>query len=242
MKLWLIFPDPGERLVGMLLSSAPLWWGMTGREKRGNRREMRDTERGGCERWSGEGRAAAGPVVILQGVKGCQRPCNPPAPLPSYPLYHPLHLTMTNRICSLSKSHRLPLLIFSFLTQWSSSHLSFTLPRSWSAHRDRLSLPGLAAELIGLARRSHWFPQQQHLESHLMGLGTFANLSTSFGCGARCQAGWSGTWQEGISIGRPFLEPWVKSNSKAFAYLTLCALALEAVEFNAEWLTNRLMC
>lgn len=40
----------------------------------------------------------------------------------------------------------------------------------------RLSLPGLAAGLIGLAMRNYPFPQWQHLESHLMGLGTFANL------------------------------------------------------------------
>ncbi len=107
MKLWLIFTHPGGHQVVMHLSSAPLWWGMTGEKKKGNRREMRETEGDEVE-W----RAATRPVVILQGVRGCQWPCNPPPPLPSFPLYHPLHLTMTNRICSLSKSHRLPLLLF----------------------------------------------------------------------------------------------------------------------------------
>lgn len=49
--------------------------------------------------------------------------------------------------------------------------------------------------------------------------------------------GWSGSWVEGIST-EPFLNPWVKLNSNAFSYLTICALALEAVKFNFEWLTN----
>lgn len=219
--------------------------GMKKKKKKngGTEEKSNDGGRGGVKRWSEEARGeerATGPVVILQGVWGCQRPCNPPPtpalhPLSIIPSTSPwqtgsaLYQRATGYLSSFS----------SFLTQRSSSHLSFPLPGS--AHRDRLLLPGLAAELPGLARRSHQFPQWQHLESHLMGLGAFANLSTSFGYGARCQAGWSGTWLERISIGRPFLEPWVKSNSKAFAYLTIYGLALEAAELNAEWLENRMM-
>lgn len=235
MKLWLIFTHPGGHLVGTLLSSAPEEVRNDEREKKGNRREW---ERLKGEGWSGEQRQglwssyrvyeAASGLVILP------HPC--PPSLSIIPSTSPwqtgsaLYQRATGYLSSFS----------SFLTQRSSSHLSFALP--WSACRDRLSLPGLAVELIGLARRSHQFPQWQHLGSHLMGLGAFANLSTSFGCGACCQVGWSGTWLEGISIGRPILEPWVKSNSKAFAYLTICVLAPEAAKFNAEWLTNRLMC
>lgn len=122
----------------------------------------------------GRGKTPAGaakqPVVNLRGARGCQMPCNPPRTItttttttatlppraPSFPLYHPLHLTMTNPICSLSKNRRLPLLSgpppLSFLTQRSSSHLSFTPPQSWSAQRDTLSLPGLAGgEVRGMA-------------------------------------------------------------------------------------------
>lgn len=55
------------------------------------------------------GQEAAKGLVIL-----------PAKPLPSILLYHPLHLTMTNLICTLSQSHRLPLVF--------PPHHSFSFP------------------------------------------------------------------------------------------------------------------
>lgn len=113
--------------MGMLLSSTPLWLGMTeGRLSRVRRSSLWSTYRV---------RKAARCLIIPPTTTTTTLP--PRAP--SFPLYHPFHLTMTNPICSLSKNCRLPLLSvppLSFLTQRSSSHLSFTPPRSWSAQRD----------------------------------------------------------------------------------------------------------
>lgn len=138
----------------MLLSSTPLWSGMTeGRLSRVRRGSL----------WSTYGvREAARCLVIPPTITTTTTTTTLPPRAPSFPLYHPLHLTMTNPICSLSKNRRLPLLSvppLSFLTQRSSSHLSFTPPRSWSAQRDTLSLPGLAGGAgDGWHRKGHRFP------------------------------------------------------------------------------------
>lgn len=195
MKLWLILTHPPEHLVGMVLSSAPLWWGMRGDRKKGNgkKKKWKRRREGGEQRWSGVGRAEPEPVVILQGVWGCQRPCNPPPPLPSilslssppphhdkpdllsikepqatFPLFPPFLPSGPHPIC-----HLLCLCLGQLAGTGCCCQAWPLSSRSWQ----------------GVATSS---PQWQHLESHLMGLGAFANLSTSFGNGACCQAGWSG--------------------------------------------------
>ena len=132
---------------------------MTGdRKKRGNRGEMRKTEGGVCVcvcvcvcLWGGELRGVSSDrlAVILRGVWGCQRPCNPPPtpalllPLSSPPPHHD-----KPDLLSIKEPQATSPIFPPFLTQRSSSHLSFTLPRSWSARRDRLSL-------ARLGRRAH---------------------------------------------------------------------------------------
>lgn len=121
----------------MLLSSTPLQSGMTERRLLRVRRSSL---------WSTYGVHKAARCLVIPPTTTTTTTTLPPR-APSFPLYHSLHLTMTNPICSLSKNRRLPLLSIpplSFLTQRSSSHLSFTPLRSWSAQRDTLSLPGLA--------------------------------------------------------------------------------------------------
>lgn len=44
----------------------------------------------------------------------------------------------------------------------------------------------------------------------------------------------------GLALDSPTISGGVRSNSKAFSYLTICVLALEAAEFSAEWLTDSL--
>lgn len=118
---------------------APLPNSFVVRDDRGNRRKTLGGWSRGESLWSAYRvpEAARCLVILLP-------------PLPSFPFYLSLHLTMTNPICSLSKATGY-LCYFpppSFLTQWSSSHLSFTLPRSWSAPRDK-------AVTARLGRRAH---------------------------------------------------------------------------------------
>lgn len=110
MKLWLIFAHPRECLVGMLLYPALLWWGMRVDKKRGeNGREMRDWgSRGAKVEWGRQRQSLWSPYGLYKAARGL---VILPFPCPPSPLYHP-QLTMTNRICSLSNSHRLPPLFF----------------------------------------------------------------------------------------------------------------------------------
>lgn len=194
MKLWLIFTHPRERLVGMLLSSAPLWWGMRGDRKREMKEKWEgDGEGGGDQRWSGVGRAEPEPVVILRAACGCQRPCNPPPPLPSIlSLSSPPPHHDKPDLLSIKEPQATSLLFPPFLP--SSPH---PICHLLCLCLGQLVGTGCRCQAWPLSSRS-WHggatssPQWQHLESHLMGLGAFANLSTSFGYGARCQAGWSG--------------------------------------------------
>ena len=209
----------------------------------GGRREMSESEggrggkdgKGGVGRWEGQGL-----LVILQGVWGCQRPCNPPPS--STPALHPLSI-----ISSTS-----PWQTGSALYQTTSGYLSpFSPPFLPSgphpichSHPSVLvSSQGQAvAARLGLPSSQAWqggadqFPQWRHLESPLMGLGTFANLSTSFGSGNSLPS-WSGLaldWEG---------SPLAGAISGAMGEIKLkgCVLVLQAAELHAEWFTNKLM-
>lgn len=206
MKHWLIFTHPEDCLIGLPLSLASLWWDMWGERETG--------EKNRNERLKGEGKKEGeqcqdpwSSYRVYEAARGLV--------ISPYPVLHPISLILSTSPwqtgSALDEKAKGYLLSF-FPLSYPAALIPFVIyPASLLVNSQglavaaRLLLPGLAAELPGLARTLHQFPQCQHLETLLMGLGTFANLSTSFGCGSFCQAARSGTWLKWMSAGQPFV-------------------------------------